>query len=192
MERRNLRRRTQQQGESFDDYLVSLRELAKTCNFCSDACTQRGIRDRRIIEGLLDGQIVEDLLREKDLTLASTIAKCRAHEAAKRQRAEITGGTQEPSVQALEGPRLVSKQPPPSPKQTCPGCGSAFHPGGRKLCPAFRLVCHTCNKVGHLAKVCGTDIVELLGDHKDNLLPSHVTPRTVSGQKMAPLGTLSR
>ena len=36
MERRKLRRRVQQQGESFDDYLVSLRELTKTCNFCSE------------------------------------------------------------------------------------------------------------------------------------------------------------
>ena len=45
----------QQQGETFDDFLVSLRELEKTCNFCSDACAQQGIRDQ-ISEGLLDGQ----------------------------------------------------------------------------------------------------------------------------------------
>ena len=147
-----------------------------------------------------------------------------------------------------------------APTQRCPGCCSSFHPGGRKQCAAFHLVCHTCNKVGHLARVCkscrptestathsrdagpstravsvatsqtspsatenahsalhiesaptievhianpndsatvkalpdsgadisvaGTDIVELLGDHKDNLLPSCVTPRTVSGHTM--------
>ena len=259
VERRNFRRRTQQQGESFDDYLVSLRELAKTCDFCSEACGQRNIRDQ-IIEGLLDGQLVEDLLKERDLTLADTVAKCRAHEAAKRQRAEMVGGLQEPGVQALHKPRPNIKEP--TPKQTCPGCGSQFHPGGRRQCPAFRLVCHTCHKVGHLAKVCrshelsqstsgqdvsrplaqtvtlssppyvnassvpsqhippaprisvyvsnqngsttikalpdsradisvaGTDIVDLIGDHTDNLLPSNVTPRTVSGQEMAPLGIL--
>ena len=38
MERRKLRRRVQQQRESFVDYLVSLRELTKTCNFCSEVC----------------------------------------------------------------------------------------------------------------------------------------------------------
>ena len=43
VERRNFRRRTQQVGESFDDFLVSLRELVKTCNFCSNACTQKNI-----------------------------------------------------------------------------------------------------------------------------------------------------
>ena len=267
VERRNFRRRVQQEGETFDDFLVSLRELAKTCNFCSDACTQKNIRDQ-IIEGLLDGETVEDLLKERDLSLDSSISKCRAHEAAKRQRAEILGESQDTAVRMLRKPRPNTKEVTPT-KQECPGCGSAFHPGGRKQCPAFHLVCHTCNKVGHLARVCrarrptgptpihtqdagpaakvvsvitdwtgphatvnashtrdtrdiepaptievhisnpngnttvkalpdsgadisvaGTDVIELLGDHRDNLLPARVTPRTVSGHKMSPIGRL--
>ena len=39
VERKIFRRRTQQKGESFDDFLVTLRELAKTCKFCSELCT---------------------------------------------------------------------------------------------------------------------------------------------------------
>jgi len=58
VKRQNFRCRTQQPGESFDDYLVSLRELVKTCNFCSDACMQKCVRDQ-IIEGLLDDDTVE-------------------------------------------------------------------------------------------------------------------------------------
>ena len=53
VERWNFRKRTQQLGESFDDFLVSLREPMKTCNFCFDDCTNKSIRDQ-IIEGLLD------------------------------------------------------------------------------------------------------------------------------------------
>ena len=53
VERRNLRSRRQQTGESFDDFLVALRELTKTCNFCSDQCAKKNIRDQ-IIEGLID------------------------------------------------------------------------------------------------------------------------------------------
>ena len=68
VEIRNFHCHVQQTGETFDDILVSLHELAKTCNFCSDQCTQNSIRDQ-IIEGLLDGDTVEDLLKEKDLTL---------------------------------------------------------------------------------------------------------------------------
>ena len=62
VERRNFRRHVQQPGESFDDFLVSLRELAKTCNFCSADCIQKNIQDQ-IIEGLREGDTVEDLLQ---------------------------------------------------------------------------------------------------------------------------------
>ena len=72
VERRNFRHRKQQLGETFDDFLVSLRELAKTCKFCSEECTQKNIRDQ-IIEGLIDGDAVETLLREKDLSLQAAM-----------------------------------------------------------------------------------------------------------------------
>ena len=39
VERCNFCRRVQQERETFDDFLVSLRELAKTCSFCSEECT---------------------------------------------------------------------------------------------------------------------------------------------------------
>ena len=51
-------------GELFDNFLVSLRELAKTCKFCSDQCIQKNIQDQ-VIDGLLDSDTVEDLLKEK-------------------------------------------------------------------------------------------------------------------------------
>ena len=150
VERRNFRRCVQQEGETFDDFLVSLRELAKTRRFCSDECTQKNIRDQ-IIAGHSD--IVEDLLKEKNLSLDSAVSKCHAHEAGKRQRAEITNSPSHVAIQALRKPQHIPSSTY-TPKQTCPGCGSGFHPGDRKQCPAFHLVCHTCNRVGHLTKVC--------------------------------------
>ena len=53
VERRNFRRRRQQPGESFDDFVISRRELIKTCKFCSETCSQKNLRDQ-IIEGLRD------------------------------------------------------------------------------------------------------------------------------------------
>ena len=47
---------------AFGDFLVSLRELAKTCKFCTEECLQKHIRDQ-IIEGLVDGDAIEDLER---------------------------------------------------------------------------------------------------------------------------------
>ena len=103
MERRNFRRRVQQPGESFDDFLISLRELAKIYKFCSETCTQKSIRDQ-IIEGLNDGDTIEDLLQESELSLATTIAKCQSREAAKKHRVDITTqGTD--TVAALRKPQ---------------------------------------------------------------------------------------
>ena len=86
MERDKFRRQTQQQGESFDNCLISLRDLAKTCRFCFDACMQKTIRDQ-IIEGLQDEDedTVEDLLQELELTLATTVIECRSEKAAKKE-----------------------------------------------------------------------------------------------------------
>lgn len=88
IECRNFHRRTRREGETFDDILVSLHELAKTCNFCLEVCCQKNIRD----QGLLDGQIVKDLLKEEGLTLAATIFKCEAEETAQcRDHLRISG-----------------------------------------------------------------------------------------------------
>jgi len=84
VQRRNLRSRTQQPGESFDDFLMVLREMTKTCNFCSPLCVQKNVRDQ-IIKGLLDKDTVEHLLRQQELSLDNAITICRAQEAAKKQ-----------------------------------------------------------------------------------------------------------
>ena len=146
VERRNFRRRRQQPGETFDDYLVALRELVKTCKFCSDECCKKNIRDQ-IIEGLRDGDTVETLLREKDLTLEEAMTKCRGQEAAKKQRAEIAVEATPYHVN-----RAQARNPPT--RRSCPGCGGNFHPSGRKQCPAYNITCHNCKQIGHLAKVC--------------------------------------
>lgn len=152
VEQRVFRTRTQQEGETFDDFIISLRELAKTCNFCNNECTQKNIHDQ-IIAGLADGEAVEALLKEKNLTLETALSKCCAHEAAKRQRAEIIPSTPETSVHAVcQQKQQNSSSSHGGPR--CPGCGSGFHPGGRRQCPTYQLVCHLCNRTGHIAKAC--------------------------------------
>ena len=46
VERHNLRSRTQQPGESFDNFLIALCELVKMCNFCSEQCIQKTYETR--------------------------------------------------------------------------------------------------------------------------------------------------
>ena len=76
-------------GDSFDDFLILLRELAKTCKYCSEVCAQKSIRNQ-IIEGLNDGDMVEDLLQVSDLTLSVAVTKCQSQEAAWKHRTDIT------------------------------------------------------------------------------------------------------
>jgi len=124
MERRNFHKHKQQTGESFDDFLVSLRKLVKTCNFCSDNCANKNIHDQ-IIEGLLNADTTKSLLQENDLTLAKVISKCQVQEAAKRQCAHLHEYTD--SIATLHKSQDWKHHSPTSP---CQGCGAPTHPAG--------------------------------------------------------------
>ena len=156
IERRNLNLRIQQEGETFDDFLISLKELLKTCNYCEN-CADFVIIDRIVI-GLRDGDTIEKLLGKDKLTLKDCITLCRAEEAAKKYRAEITGGA-DCSLNAVSAykkqkapykgkPRPSQNQNTPSPK--CRKCVRSH--GKDKPCPADSKTCSTCNLKGHFAK----------------------------------------
>ena len=53
--------KTQPSSSTSTVLLVSLRELAKTCNFCISDYLKKAIRDQ-IIEGLFDGDTIKELL----------------------------------------------------------------------------------------------------------------------------------
>ena len=114
---------------------MALRELAKTCNFCSEECAQKNIRDQ-IIEGINDGDTLKHLFRLPNLTLDTAINTCRAQEAARRQRREIT--EQSPGViLSIKQPQHKTKQPthlnaPTQPSHTCPRCGARANQGDAK------------------------------------------------------------
>ena len=165
VERRNFRKRKQQLGETFDDFLCSLRELAKTCQFCDDDCTQNNIRDQ-IIEALNDPDTAQELLKEQPLTLPVTITTCRGTEAAKKEVNNIKGA----SVQRISGHRKTevtnkskkhTRQQPssssnmnnmqnysPQSQRKCPGCGKAHIKGDAGTVPPSR---PTVDHVGRLA-----------------------------------------
>jgi len=112
---------------------------------------QKSIQDQ-IIEGSLDGDITENLLKQPDLTLDAAITLCRAQEAAKKQRGEMNSanpGAVLAIKQRQQPPTIPSQQP-----AACPGYGSKPHRGGQVRCPAYEQICHHCNKVGHFARVC--------------------------------------
>ena len=44
VESRNFRERKQHTRESFDNYVIALRELIKACNYCIDECSRKASR----------------------------------------------------------------------------------------------------------------------------------------------------
>lgn len=79
-ERFQFNRRNQETGESIDEYLSVLRNMAKTCGFC-DCMRELLIMDRLLL-GILDDKTREELLSTHDLTLLKAIEISRAREAA--------------------------------------------------------------------------------------------------------------
>ena len=79
-ERFQFNRRNQESGESIDEYVSVLRNLAKTCGFCD--CMRELLLMDRVLLGISDDKTREELLSTHDLTLSKTIEICRAKEAA--------------------------------------------------------------------------------------------------------------
>ena len=77
-ERYKFNNRSQEQAESIDTYITSLRALAETCEF--GALKEDLLRDR-IVCGVRDKGIQTKLLQESGLTLSKCVDICRANEA---------------------------------------------------------------------------------------------------------------
>ena len=158
VERRRLRDRRQQAGEKIDDYVISLRELAKTCAFCDNACMEAAIRDQ-IVEGLENAEFVEELLKVQNLTLAKAIEVAQGLEAAKNFRrgkgstprvAKVS--TTQPKGKGHRGQPNEARSKPQG-ADSCTKCGGSKHTGGQR-CPASDRDCSKCGKKGHYGKVC--------------------------------------
>ena len=78
LDRKEFYSRNQQQDEKFDDYYVSLQEIAAFCDFCPQ-CIDTQYRDR-IVTGIHNDETIKDLLSEKGLTLEKAVSICRANE----------------------------------------------------------------------------------------------------------------
>ena len=77
-ERYRFNRRTQEAGESYDQYKTALRKLAASCDF--DTITPDEMLRDHLVFGIRDSKVRERLLRESNLSLTKTDEICRASE----------------------------------------------------------------------------------------------------------------
>lgn len=98
-ERYRFNRRTQEAGESYDQYKTALRKLAESCDF--DTITPDEMLRDRLIFGIRDSKVRERLLRESKLSLAKTDEICRAAESMQTQM-KIVGDLTEPEANKVD------------------------------------------------------------------------------------------
>ncbi|KAI8483081.1 hypothetical protein Bbelb_392370 [Branchiostoma belcheri] len=143
VERYKFFTRSQNNGETFDEYITDLKTLAAECGF--GEIRESLIRDRILI-GILDGKVRERLLRESNLSLEKCAEICRAAEVSKQ------------SIQTMEQVTVhVVKKKPQAPQASrtsvCKYCAKR-HAANKEACPAYGKECASCGKRNHFARAC--------------------------------------
>ena len=82
--------RSQQAGETYDQYKTALRKLAEGCEF--HTITPEEILRDRLVFGIGDVKVRERLLRESQLTLKKTDEMCLVSESTAAQLKEVSEG----------------------------------------------------------------------------------------------------
>ena len=163
-------KRTQKQGESFDDYLVAIKKMSRNADLCKVCLDDRLLT--KIMAGLMDQEAREELLaRVPTPKLEEAISFARSKEAARRSNMDLNGRV----VQQIRGrDRIRSRSESPggyrreSPKSfrrdqslgrlrqsttgaICYFCGKdgCFSRDDHGKCPAYRQQCRQCGGQDH-------------------------------------------
>ena len=133
--------RQQNERETSESFLASIRLLIRSCNYC-DSCAPSILRDR-IVLGVRSTSLQTALLKEGKLNLKTAIDICKAFENATIQHEQMK---EEPV-------KKLSRERGKMSLQNCKYCGGN-HPKTKTACPAFGKVCSTCGRGNHFTAVC--------------------------------------
>lgn len=157
-ERAKFYGRKQQVGESVEEFLRSLHQLAATCEFADKE--EEAIRDRLVI-GLHDTEVSQKLQLEAALTLKTAADTARHYGLVKQQLKDqrITQHVDAASYNRGRPNQRRSRgrghggdrQSSASSPRDCGKCGRKHPPAN---CPAKGKKCRKCGKLSHFAAVC--------------------------------------
>lgn len=163
-ERARFYLRAQKQGESAEEYIRTLYELAETCRF--GTVKLENIRDKLVI-GILDKELSEKLQLTADLTLERAVEMVRQSEQIKGQVSQQARTNTADASYLSEVARRQARATPPQQhrdrgkrqnsgnfhaRDACFRCGKD-HPK-HVQCTARNAQCRNCHKMGHFAIVC--------------------------------------
>ena len=142
VERYKFNKRCQENEESMADYIVAIRDLARTCEF--GTFLDDALRDR-VVCGIKSDSTRMMLLKDENLTMEKATKIACAMEMAKKESACFGQ-----SVKVEEVHKMVYKYKD-NVYNKCKYCGNKHK---NKDCSAKKWKCFNCQEVGHSAKVC--------------------------------------
>ena len=154
IDRVKFEERKQEEGELFDAFLVSVRELAADAELCTQCLDPR--LTTRIMSGLRNQDTRRKLLALRPFpSLERVIDICRSEEAAQANDDVLQDVmNRSHSVFSISDRRGQNQRSPSRARssQPCGRCGRSSHLRG--TCPATDQACFSCGSRGHFATMC--------------------------------------
>lgn len=148
VERFHFNRIQQKDNETFDQFVASLRQQAKWCEFGE---LRDGLITDRIVIGVRDESLRERLLRRADLNIDAAIEMGRAAELVQKRTAELRAA----SGGASAVDRVTRSRPATDHKRASgPSCNHCGYRHGDRTCPAQGKRCRKCDGLNHFASCC--------------------------------------
>ena len=123
-------KRVQSEGETFEQFESDLIVLIKTCIFCEN-CVESVVRDR-IVLGIRNPDIRQELLNKRKLTLAECVDTCHAMESTTAHGSTLNSTT----VNSIKQKHRKTSE--------CLFCRFK-HPFAKEKCPAYGKKCTKCD-----------------------------------------------
>ena len=184
-------KRGQKQGESFDDFLVAIRKMARNADLCEHCLDDRLLT--RIMSGVNDTEVREELMAKVPTPkLEEAINFARSKEAAKRSNRDLcTRNVQQihSHSRARDRSKSNNRQGPKQPHMQCHFCTSDRCDGKvPEKCPALGKKCNKCNKMDHFAHTtaCSRGYDRRRVKHSQTRKGRAVQVRGLHGSKRAP------
>lgn len=166
----------QSPDETFDDYLIKLKKLVKSCGFAE--MSDELLRDR-IVFGLSDLVLKKKLLDDEP-TLEKTIDSCKISETRNVQFKRMTiSDSTDRTVQKVTQTEKVnarSQEDKRKSKKPCNFC-AGFHKWKKELCPAYGKKCTVCKELNHNEECCSKNRSSDKKSAKQNIRVKEVVVR---------------
>ena len=144
-ERAKFNKRKQFEDESVNNFITALYVLVENCDYGS--LKEEMIRDR-IVVGIKDENLSEELQLTPDLTLKTATDKVKERELVTKQQVDLRGETSESNIDTVKSRKYVKRR---YKQVNCYRCGKPHNPN---TCFAKSLKCRKCSKMGHIQVVC--------------------------------------